>query len=60
MEERWYLLSADGGERRVIGGEGGGGGEMMESTALEIGERGGRVKRGGERREGEMEGGERS
>ena len=60
MKERWYLLCADGGEWRVIEGEGGGGGEMMESTALEIGERGGRVKRGGERREGEMEGGERS
>ena len=60
MEERWYLLCADVGEWRVIEGEGGGGGEMMESTALEMGQRDDRVKRGGEGMEGEVEEGERS
>ena len=60
MEERWYLLCADVGEWRVIEGEGGGGGEMMESTALEMGQRDDRVKRGGEGMEEEMEEGEGS
>ena len=60
MEERWYLLCADGGEWRVIEGGGGGVGERVDSTALELGGRDDRVKRGGERVEEEMEEGERS